>query len=189
MLRTRVGYAGGTKAKPSYYAMGDHTEAISIDYDPELISYDDLLGYFWRSHRCERNNSSRQYMNAVFYQNDEQHKAAKASLEKQAKRLGIKSSDIKTHILPVMEFTYAENYHQKYYLTRHSDIRDFLSENYPNAKSLADSTVATRLNAYLGTGMGKDWEKFLKELPSYALPENLENRLEQLARRQLANKR
>jgi len=161
--------------------MGDHTEAISIDYDPQLISYNDLLGHFWNAHRCERNNSSRQYMNAVFYQNDEQHKTATASLEAQAKRLGIDPSTVKTHILPVAEFTYAEGYHQKYYLTRHSDIRDFLSATYPDAKSLADSTVATRLNAYLGTGMDKDWKTFLEELPSYGLPENLEKRLEKAA--------
>ena len=103
--------------------MGDHTEAISIDYDPQLISYNDLLGHFWNAHRCERNNSSRPYMNAVFYQN----------------------------------------------------------ATYPDAKSLADSTVATRLNAYLGTGMDKDWKIFLEELPSYGLPENLEKRLEKAA--------
>ena len=157
--------------------MGDHTEAISIDYDPEVISYNDLLDHFWNAHRCDSNNSSRQYMNAVFYQNDEQHKAATASLEAQAKRLGIDPSKVKTHILPVLEFTYAEGYHQKYYLTRYSDIRDFLSETFPDAKSLADSTVATRLNAYLGTGMDKDWKAFLAEIPRYGLPEDSEQRL------------
>jgi len=163
--------------------MGDHTEAISIDYDPKLISYEELLGYFWNAHRCVRNNSSRQYMNAVFYQNDDQQKAAIASLTDQAKHLAIAPSEIKTVILPVAQFTYAENYHQKYYLTQHSDIRDFLSGAYPDAKSLADSTVATRLNAYLGSGMNTNWNTFLKELPSYGLPENLEKRLEKAAQK------
>lgn len=185
MLRTRVGYAGGTKAKPTYRMMGDHTEAISIDYDPKVISYDDLLNHFWNAHRCDRNNSSRQYMNAVFYQNDAQRKIAEASRAKQVERLGISMTEVATHILPVREFTYAENYHQKYYLTRHSDIRAFLSETYPDAKSLADSTVATRLNAYLGSGMAKDWQTFLKELPSYGLPEKLESQLTKLAKKQL----
>ena len=184
-MRTRVGYAGGSKEKPTYYAMGDHTEAISIDFDPEIISYDDLLAHFWEAHRCERNNRSRQYMNAVFYQNDEQRKAATASLQARAESLGISPSKVKTEILPVLEFTYAEGYHQKYYLTRYSEIRDFLSETYPDAKSLADSTVATRLNAYLGTGMDKDWQAFLAELPSYGLPEATEQRLAKAAQQEL----
>ncbi|MFK7910631.1 MAG: peptide-methionine (S)-S-oxide reductase, partial [Akkermansiaceae bacterium] len=159
--------------------------AISIDFDPKLISYDQLLGYFWNAHRCDRNNSSRQYMNAVFYQNDEQRKIAETSRAKQAKRLGISVGDVQTEILPVREFTYAENYHQKYYLTRYSDFRDFLSKTYPDAKSLADSTVATRLNAYLGSGMKKDWKAFLKELPSYDLPDDLRNQLEKEAKKRL----
>ena len=39
-----MGYCGGSKAKPTYYMLGDHTEAISIDFDPKAISYEDLLG-------------------------------------------------------------------------------------------------------------------------------------------------
>lgn len=180
-MRTRVGYCGGTKKKPSYYALGNHTEAISIDYDPKVITYEQLLGYFWRAHRCDLNNSSRQYMNAVFYQNDKQRKIAETSRIQEARRRGISVGDIQTEILPVREFTYAEAYHQKYYLTRHSDIRDFLAKTYPSGKALADSTVATRLNAYLGSGLQKNWKKFLKELPSFGLPETLEKRLKKEA--------
>lgn len=181
MLRTRVGYAGGTKEKPSYYMMGDHTEAISIDYDPKLISYDQLLTHFWNAHRCEFNNSKRQYMNAVFYQNDQQRKQAEASRMARAQILGISVAEVKTEILPVRAFTYAEAYHQKYYLTKHKDIRKFLSKTYPDGKSLADSTVATRLNAYLGTGMERDWKQFLENLPKYGLPEEIEARLKKQA--------
>ncbi|MFT5108975.1 MAG: peptide-methionine (S)-S-oxide reductase, partial [Pseudoalteromonas tetraodonis] len=42
-MRTRVGYCGGTKESPTYYSMGDHTEAFSLDYDPARLSYSDLL--------------------------------------------------------------------------------------------------------------------------------------------------
>jgi len=122
-------------------------------------------------------------MNAVFYQNENQQKAAEKSRANEAQRLGINVEAVKTEIIPVKKFTYAEAYHQKYYLTRHSDIRDFLSETYPDGKSLADSTVAARLNAYLGSGMKLNWKTFLKELPKYGLPETLENRLEKEARR------
>lgn len=181
MLRTRVGYCGGKKEKPTYYSLGDHTEAISIDYNPKVITYEQLLAHFWSSHRCDLSNRSRQYMNAVFYQNKEQQKIAEKSRAKEAQRRQISVASVKTEIIPVREFTYAETYHQKYYLTRHSDVRGFLSKTYPGAKSLADSTVATRLNAYLGSGMQKNWKTFLKELPTYGLPPAIEIRLKKEA--------
>jgi len=185
VLRTRVGYCGGDKVKPTYYSLGDQTEAITIDYDPEVLSYDDLLDHFWKGHRCEQTNRSRQYMNAVFYRDDSQKKLAEASLVKQARRQGIEAGAVKTEVLPIKIFTYAEGYHQKYYLTRFPDVREFLSETYPDAKSLADSAVATRLNAYLGAGMGRDWKVFLAALPKYGLPNELEKALRELAEKKV----
>ena len=187
MLRTRVGYAGGDKTNPTYYAMGDHTEAITIDYDPAVLSYDDLLKHFWQGHRCDQVNSSVQYMNAVFYRDEAQKKRAEVSLTAEAGRRGISKGEVETKILPIKKFTYAEGYHQKYYLTRYRDLRDFLNEAYPDAKSLADSTVATRLNAFLGSGMDKDWESFLQELPKYDLPEEMESALRKGANSKVEN--
>ena len=177
MLRTRVGYCGGKKENPTYYSLGDQTEAISIDFDPKVISYEQLLAYFWTAHRCDQTNRSRQYMNAVFYQNEHQQQIAANSKAAEAKKKGIPLESVQTEILPVRTYTYAEGYHQKYYLRRHSDIVDFILKTYPDAKSKADSTVATRINAYLGTGMQKDWKVFIKELPKYGLPEAIEKRL------------
>ena len=163
--------------------MADHTEAIAIDYDPKIISYDDLLGYFWRGHRCSSINSSRQYRHAVFYRNDEQKRLAEASLVAEANRRSLAITDVTTQIVPMGEFTYAEGYHQKYYLTRQDEIRDFLTKTYPSSKELADSTVATRLNAYLGNGMELDWSTFLEELPSFGLPEKMETAIRSFAKR------
>ena len=176
MLRTRVGYCGGSKESPSYYDLGDHTEAFSIDYDPTLLSYQDLLGYFWNGHNPRRNHSSRQYINAVFYRDTAQQKLAETTRDAQG-------SNIATEIIPVGDFTYAEGYHHKYYLTRYSEIREFLEATYPDAKSLADSSVAMRLNAYLGSGMMRDWNRFLAELPEYGLPEAIEDSLRQTAQK------
>jgi peptide-methionine (S)-S-oxide reductase len=181
VLRTRAGYAGGEKKHPTYYSLGKHTEVISIDYDPKVLSYDDLLKIFWSAHRCDQINTSRQYMNAVFYHNEEQKKKAEASRAKAAREQGVGAAGVQTSIMPVGEFTYAEAYHQKYYLTRYREIRGILSKAYPDAKSLADSTVATRLNAYLGSGMKRDWEVFLKELPEYGLPKDVQNALAEAA--------
>ena len=177
-----MGYCGGDKEKPDYYSMGDHTEAISIDFDPTVISYSELLGYFWKGHRCDRNNSSTQYMNAIFYRNEEQQKVAEHTLQIRAAGLNIEPEQVATKILPVKEFTYAEKYHQKYALR--GELREYLNEIYPDAKSLADSTLATRLNGYLGNGFGRNKQEFLSELEQYNLPSSIDklvrNRLESL---------
>ena len=176
-MRTRAGYCGGEKESPTYRSIGDHTEAFSLDYDPKVISYEDLLALFWSGHRATANHHSRQYMNVLFYRNDDQKALAESSREAEAKRLGIAPDKVATHLLPAGDFTYAEGYHQKYYLTQRHEIRDFLSENYPEGKQLADSHVATLLNAYLGTGMQKDWSAFAEALPKFGLPESLEKRV------------
>jgi peptide-methionine (S)-S-oxide reductase len=158
---------------------------ISIDYDPKVLSYNDLLTIFWSAHRCDQVNTSRQYMNAVFYHDAAQKMVAEESRAKAAKSRGVSAEEVQTSLLPVGAFTYAEEYHQKYYLTRYPEIRELLLKNYPDGKSLADSTVATRLNAYLGTGMKKDWKVFLKELPQFGLPEDLEEAIEKAATQQV----
>lgn len=162
--------------------MGDHTEAVSIDYDPMVMSYLDLLKEFWAGHRCDSLNRSTQYMNAVFYRDESQKQAALESLDREAHRLGLASARVATKVVPVNHFTYAEGYHQKYALSRTSESRLFLESVYSTAKELADSTVATRLNAYLGSGMERDWGAFATELPEYGLPEALEKRLCELAK-------
>ena len=183
MLRTRVGYCGGTKESPTYRAMGDHTEAIAIDFDPTVIGYEDLLGRFWTSHHCGSGSWGRQYMNAVFYHNEGQRKLAEASQKKAARKQGIAANKVTTEILPVGRFTYAEGYHQKYSLPRASEVRLFLEGVYPTAKELADSVVATRLNAYLGGGYDRDVAVLEKEIAKYGLPEKLEAAVLEKARK------
>ncbi len=126
-------------------------------------------------------NRSRQYRNAIFYRNATQKTLAEVSLKARADELGVNVSDVSTEIVPVGHFTYAEAYHQKYYLTQYQAIRDFLTKTYSEGKALADSTVATRLNAYLGTGLEKDWEALVKELPAYRLPEAIEKSVRKIA--------
>jgi peptide-methionine (S)-S-oxide reductase len=77
-----VGYCGGKKDKPTYRSMGDHTETIAIDFDPKVITYQDLLKHFWQSHRCDAPAYSTQYMNAIFYLDEKQKTAASKSLER-----------------------------------------------------------------------------------------------------------
>lgn len=142
---------------------------MSFDYDPEVISYRDLLRIFWKSHRPSSNNPRRQYWHAVFYRNEAQQEAAEASRDE----LVAAGERVETEIIPVKQFTYAEGYHQKYYLTQFRELRAFLEATYPDVKSLADSTVATRLNAILFSGVGDVQGLLEAEIDRYDLPSDL----------------
>lgn len=143
MIRTRVGYAGGTTPEPTYRAMGDHTETIEIDYDPKVISYEQLLDVFWSNHDPSQARS-RQYMSAVFYNDEDQRVRALRSMGRFAKRSG---KVLRTVIKPVNSFTRAEDYHQKYRLKRDAELTRALVALYPEPTQLVDSTLATRANA------------------------------------------
>jgi methionine-S-sulfoxide reductase len=147
VLRTRVGYAGGTKKNPTYYSLADHTETIQIDYDPARISYEQLLDVFWASHNPERKSWSRQYMAAVFYHNEEQKRLAIKTRDIMAERL---KSNLYTDILPATEFYLAEDYHQKYYLRQVSELIKEYKTIYPATSDLIASTAVARANGYVG---------------------------------------
>lgn len=91
--------------------MGDHTETVQIDYDPAVITYDELLAEFWSSHRPTRPAPSRQYASIIFYASDAEREAAEAS--KQA--LESSAGRLYTEIAPLSRFYLAEEYHQHYY--------------------------------------------------------------------------
>ncbi len=147
VIRTRVGYAGGTTKNPTYHDLGDHSEAIQIDFDPSRISYEELLDVFWKGHDPTRSSWSRQYRAAIFYHDDEQRRLA----VKTRGRLASESKGrIATEIEPFSAFYIAEDYHQKHSLRSDPEIMKELSRVYPDVKSLIDSTQAVRLNGYLG---------------------------------------
>jgi peptide-methionine (S)-S-oxide reductase len=146
VVRTRVGYAGGQKANPTYYSMGDHTESLQIDFNPEQVSYAALLDIFWATHNPCARAGSRQYMSAVFYHNDVQKELAQKTRDREAAR---RAAPVTTAILPLTAFYLAEDYHQKYML-RHSDLMREFKAMYPDAQDLVNSTAAARVNGYLG---------------------------------------
>jgi len=142
-VRTRVGYAGGTLADPTYHRLGDHAEAIQIDFDPTIVSYADLLELFWASHHPTEGSWSRQYMAALFYENETQRLEAIESRDRLAENLG---QSVKTPLLPLDRFYRAEDYHQKYSLRRQPVLMAEFDGYTP--RELVDSTVAARLNGY-----------------------------------------
>ncbi|OPL14715.1 MAG: methionine sulfoxide reductase [Firmicutes bacterium ML8_F2] len=147
IYHTLVGYAGGTKDNPSYYALGDHTETLQIEYDPSLISFKEILQVFWDSHNPVSRSGSRQYAAIIFYHNEEQKEAALESrtvLEQQLQKT------IYTEVLPYSRFFPAEDYHQKYYLQGNRELTAEMRSYYPDFKDFIRSTAAARLNGYLG---------------------------------------
>lgn len=109
MEKTLVGYTGGDDFEPNYNKIGDHTEAILVEYTEDL-SFDDILRKFWQEHTP--GVSSRQYRSAVFYHDESQRVAAE---EMKAELIGGGKSWCKnTAIEPAKEFWQAEAYHQKY---------------------------------------------------------------------------
>ena len=147
MVRTRVGYAGGSKASPTYQDLGDHSETIHVDYDPAKISYQELLDVFWASHNPTARPWSRQYASLIFYHNEEQRRLAEASLAREEGRRG---GRIYTEIVPFDKFYRAETYHQKYRLQQVPALVGELRALYPQDNDWIDSTVAARANGYLG---------------------------------------
>ena len=172
MVRTRVGYAGGEKKKPTYHDLGDHTETIQLDYDPGKISYEKLLDIFWQSHNPTANALSIQYKHAVFYHNDKQKELAVRSRDRVAERLG---REIQTEILPDTGFYRAEDYHQKYKLRHAHDIMAEFAKMYPDYDDFVDSTAATRINGYLYDFA--TMENLQAEVDSYGISEEAKEKL------------
>ena len=123
VIKTIVGYCGGTEPNPTYELVGSertkYRESIEIVYDPEKISYDQLLDIYWK--QIDPTQADGQftdigpsYQAAIFYGNENEKKIAEASKEKLANSAKFKRP-IVTEILPAMKFWPAEEYHQKYY--------------------------------------------------------------------------
>jgi peptide-methionine (S)-S-oxide reductase len=117
---TRVGYSGGQTEDPSYEEVctdrTGHAEAVEITFDPEQITYEQLLDVFWGKHDPTQLNRQgwdvgTQYRSAIFTHGPEQEEsAARSKAEQQARSSG----RIVTEIVPAGEFYEAEGYHQQY---------------------------------------------------------------------------
>ncbi|UCB44639.1 MAG: peptide-methionine (S)-S-oxide reductase MsrA [Spirochaetota bacterium] len=121
------GYAGGNKTNPSYEDVvtgkTGHAEVIQIEFDPDKISYDELLDLFWKAHDPTTLNRQgadigTQYRSIILYHNNMQREAAESSLKRASPLF---DRPIVTEVKPLDKFYPAEDYHQDYY------------ENNPNA--------------------------------------------------------
>lgn len=117
------GYMGGKVNNPTYgdvtTGSSGHAEVVQVEYDPTVVSYDTLLGFFWRLHDPTTLNRQgpdvgHQYRSVVFYHSDAQRKAAKKSKEEFDKK-GVFKKKAVTEVAPAATFFPAEDYHQDYY--------------------------------------------------------------------------
>jgi peptide-methionine (S)-S-oxide reductase len=120
---TAVGYSGGTTENPTYEEVctdrTGHAEVVRVEYDPEKVSYEQLLDVFWKCHDPTQLNRQgpdygKQYRSVVFSHTPEQEKAARASKERLEASDRFKGRKIVTQIEPAPEFYMAEPYHQQY---------------------------------------------------------------------------
>ncbi len=121
VVDVQVGYSGGHTANPTYEQVCSHTtghaEVAQVTFDPERVSYDQLLEVFWAMHdptQVDRQGPDigDQYRSVIFTHSDEQRAAAEASRERAQSRF---DQPIATRVEPLPAFYPAEGYHQRYY--------------------------------------------------------------------------
>ncbi len=121
---TAVGYASGPTPNPTYREVctgqTGHNEVVLVVFDPQIVTYDDLLKVFWENHdptqgMRQGNDAGTQYRSGIYTSTAEQQRAAERSRDAFQQQLTAAGyGAITTEILPVPEFYYAEEYHQQY---------------------------------------------------------------------------
>jgi len=126
VIKTTVGYTGGTLNKPTYHDVctdrTGHAEAVQIEFDPSKVTYDKLVDAFFERHDPTQVNrqgpdEGTQYRTAIFYHSPDQKVQAEFATERLAKS-GKFKRPIATQIVPAVEFWPAEDYHQQYFAKR-----------------------------------------------------------------------
>ncbi|MEX0845572.1 MAG: peptide-methionine (S)-S-oxide reductase MsrA [Balneolaceae bacterium] len=147
------GYSGGHVENPSYNEVTSgktgHAEVARIHFDPDVISFEELLEVLWHTHNPttlnrQGNDVGTQYRSVIFYHNEEQKEIAEKSLKK-TDESGLWDDPIVTKIEPLKNYYVAENYHQNYF------------ENNPNA-GYCSYVIAPKVKKFK-----KDFDYLLKD--------------------------
>lgn len=166
IMRTRVGFAGGTKDNPTYRQLGDHTETVEMDFDSGIVSLETILNLFWSYHNPGNINDykGQQYRSLVLFRDPIQHSVIREVMrtsEEQGKGI------LDTEVAPYTGFYLAEDRHQKYYLKRYPDAIKKLRTFFPTDEELTNATLAARLN-----GLAKGYtnlEKIINEIRTWQI--------------------
>ena len=120
IVKTEVGYCGGNSPQTTYKEVctgnTNHAEVVKLEFDPKIISYDEIIEYFFQIHDPTTLNSQgpdmgKQYRSEIFYLNEKQKNYAEKIIEKENKKL---SGKVVTKLSIVKNYCTAEEYHQQY---------------------------------------------------------------------------
>ncbi|OXA42709.1 Peptide methionine sulfoxide reductase [Folsomia candida] len=164
VIRVRVGFTGGTEEEPMYNDPKDHIEAVSLQFDPDRVTYQRLLELFWDYHDWTLENPH-QYSSFIFCHDEEQKSAAEASFLEMLKKTEKK---VRTKIGTYTQFWQADDDFQHNLLQQHKNI--FPRLHIPFVQ-LAHSHLATRVEGYV-CGYAKP-ELFDDEVAELYLPTTL----------------
>lgn len=149
VVRTRVGYAGGTKPDPSYETLGDHTEVVQVDYDSTRLSYADVLDEVFDRHDPHSQTATTQYQNVVLAASEAQYDTLVAYLES----AGLDPETVETRLERLSTFHPAEDYHQKYSLRGTTPLLEAFEDAGYDDRAIRESPAAAALN---GVAAGHD---------------------------------
>lgn len=183
------GYSGGDTPNPSYTDHAGHREAVMVPYNPDEISYQELVHYFFRHHDPTDPDGSfydrgHSYTSAIYVQ-DEQEREIAETVKQELDELGIFQEPIVTTIEDFKNFTHAEAYHQNYYKNNPVSAQKYKYYRAGSGRDDYIQAVAQREAALDSTGSNShsteantsaDWTNYQK--PS---PEVLEQQLDDLA--------
>jgi peptide-methionine (S)-S-oxide reductase len=118
VIGTEAGYSGGKNENPTYESHPGHAEAVEITYDPEKISYKEILDFFFQIHNPttlnqQGNDRGTSYRSAIFFGNEEEKQIAEEMIEI-VNESGRWSDRVVTTLEPLTRFWPAEEYHQDY---------------------------------------------------------------------------
>lgn len=138
-----MGYAGG-KGIPTYTDLGWHSEAIQVDYDPNIISYDELLGLFFKYHNPTLRPFAQRVKSIIFTGNDLEAENARKRVLQLSELHG---KGIFTEVKPLEKFYLAEDEHQFRYLKSEVSLYAEVMALYPTMDEQLASSVVSKLNA------------------------------------------
>ena len=147
VVRITVGYAGGQASDPAYATLGDHAEAVRIEYDPARLRYTALLDRFWAVFDPALTPAKRRYQPLLVPQTAEQADQARAS---RADAVGQDERAERVEIIDGGGFSAAALRHQKHTLRRYEDVTAALRARLPDERAFARSPAAALATGYVG---------------------------------------
>ncbi len=161
VLRTRVGYTGGSLTTPTYESLGNHSEVFEVDYDPDIVSYEDLIHYYFQNFDTRTRPFSLRVNSIIYYRNDSEKMTAQSIKEGYESDYG---AGLYAKIDKLDVFYLAEDRHQLSYLKSEISLYNEIRMIYPTSDKQLLSILASKLNGYIaGYGSKENLNQILDQ--------------------------